>query len=198
MKKDLDQILNIKQAGKLPTSGRVLISNPFLSDYFFRRAVVLLIEHGTDGSFGVIVNKPLEVQLRQITQSFPESDTTINLGGPVKTDGLFYLHSLGASLPGSIEVLKGVYWGGDLETLNYLLKSNADLINSQVRFYLGYAGWERNQLNEELLNRSWVVADAHRHEVFGEVKTTLWQEKVQALGSSFAPWLNFPPDPSFN
>ncbi len=198
MMKDLDQILNIKQGGTPPAKGSVLISNPFLSDYFFRRAVVLLIDHGSDGSFGVIINKPMDIRLDQITQTFPKTDSQVYLGGPVKTDGVFYLHSMGDALPGSLEVLNGVYWGGDLETMNYLLQSDPTLMNRKVRFYLGYAGWTSGQLNEELLNRSWVIAEAYHHEVIGDVGPGLWHEKVKALGKDFEPWLNFPPDPSFN
>ncbi len=195
---DLDKILNIRQANLPPTRGRVLISNPFLSDYFFKRSVVLLVDHGSEGSFGVIVNKPLDVKLNQITKEFSHSESSVYLGGPVKTEGVFYLHSLGDRIPGSLEVLEGVYWGGDLESLNLIMKAEPDLMPGNVRFYIGYAGWVSEQLNDELENRSWLVAETHPEEVIGHYGPDLWQQKVQSFGKSFEPWLNFPPDPSFN
>jgi len=195
---DLDKILNIRQPAMLPAKGRVLISNPFLSDYFFRRAVVLLIDHGVDGSFGVIVNKPLDMQLDQITSGIPGNRSGVYLGGPVKTEGVFYMHTLGEVIPGSLEVLSGVYWGGDLEALNVLVEADPEQMQNRIRFYVGYAGWVTNQLNDELINRSWMVAETTPDEVIGSASQMLWPDKVKELGKPFEPWLNFPPDPSFN
>ncbi len=195
---DLDKILNIRRATLKPSQGKILISNPFLSDYFFRRSVVLLIDHGADGSFGVIINKPLNIRVSELTSAFPSAKSDLFLGGPVKTDGIFFMHTLGSEIPESLLVMDGLYWGGDMQMLDSLLKNDPEYSANKIRFFLGYSGWVTDQLDNELLNKSWIVADTNPEEIIGVYYTDLWYEKVRALGKPFEPWLNFPPDPSFN
>jgi putative transcriptional regulator len=195
---DLDKILNIRPTKVKPTRGRVLISNPFLSDYFFRRAVVLLIDHGEDGTLGLIINKPLVMKLPELTSIFPLATSHVFLGGPVKTDGIFFIHTYGTRVPDSIEVMPGLYWGGDMQTLDLLIRANPQEAQEKIRFYLGYSGWVSGQLRDELVNRSWIITQITSHEVISPAVEQLWYQKVRAMGKDFEPWLNFPPDPSFN
>ncbi len=195
---DLDKILNIRPATMKPTQGRILISNPFLLDYFFRRSVVLLIDHGEDGSFGVIINKPLEFNIKDFNTAFSEAGSQVYLGGPVKSDGLFYMHTMGEVIPNSLKVMDGLWWGGSPETLEHMIKINPETVSGQVRFFLGYSGWVIDQLNEEIVNRSWVVAETGADEIMGGATSTLWTDKVRSLGKGFESWLRLPADPSFN
>lgn len=195
---DLDKLLHITRDTQSPAQGKVLISNPLLNDFFFRRSVVLLVDHGDEGSFGVILNKPLDIKLQDITESFSGLDSQVFLGGPVKSDGLFYLHRLGGVIPGSVAITKGLWWGGDTEILEQLMSDPELSINNHVRFYLGYAGWVSGQLEEEMVNKSWVLSDIDPEEVTGAESSNLWIAKVRALGKNFDPWLKFPADPSLN
>ncbi len=72
-----------------PRQGIILISEPSLRDFYFRQSVVLLAEHNEEGTFGVIVNKPIEARIQDIIKDFPDSDLPVYLGGPVKTDSIF-------------------------------------------------------------------------------------------------------------
>merc|ERR1712065_46093 len=94
----------------------ILISEPFLLDYYFKRSVVLLCDHSDEGSFGVIMNKPLSVKLNEVVKDFPDFAAPIYLGGPVQNDSLFFLHTIGDKIEGSVEVINGLFWGGDLIT----------------------------------------------------------------------------------
>lgn len=195
---DLDKILNIKKSTARPTRGRVLISNPFLSDYFFKRAVVLLVDHGEDGSFGVIVNKPLDFSLDEVTSSFKPATSKVFLGGPVKTEGLFYIHTLGDLIPDSLQVMKGLWWGGNLEVLEDMMLSDTASTMQNVRFYMGYSGWVTNQLRGEIQSRSWAIANINPMEIMASDTDNLWNNKVRELGKSYDPWLKLPADPSYN
>jgi putative transcriptional regulator len=195
---DLDKLLNIKREKKQPSQGKVLISNPLLSDFFFRKSVVLLVDHGVDGSFGVIINKPLEFRIHEVTTSFTGLKTNVYLGGPVKTDGVFYLHRLGSLIPGSIGISQGLWWGGDPGELEKLLSDPDFSGHEMVRFYLGYSGWVTGQLDEEILNKSWLISDISPEEVIGSNSSGLWDSKVIARGKEFESWLKFPVDPSCN
>ena len=59
---DINDILKIRTNNLKPSKGRILISEPFLIDYYFKRSVVLLAEHNDEGSFGLIINKPVDMQ----------------------------------------------------------------------------------------------------------------------------------------
>ncbi|MFO7722274.1 MAG: YqgE/AlgH family protein [Bacteroidales bacterium] len=195
---DLDKILSIRMATLMPEQGRLLISNPFLSDYFFRRSVVLLIDHGDDGSFGVIINKPMDFTVAEVTSSFPAARGKVYLGGPVKTDGLFYIHTLGNSIPESIQIMDGLWWGGKLEVLEEIISADPARALDSIRFYLGYSGWVSEQLGSEIKARSWLITNADPKEIMEEQVSDLWSQKVQSMGKPFDTWLRFPADPSFN
>jgi len=83
---DINNILKIHTTNLKPTKGRILISEPFLLDYYFKRSVVLLAEHNEEGSFGLIINKPVKMSLTDIITDFPVFDAPVYLGGPRKTD----------------------------------------------------------------------------------------------------------------
>ncbi len=195
---DLDKLLHIKRDKQPPAQGKVLISNPLLNDFFFRRSVVLLVDHGEEGSFGVILNKPLDLKLQDVTTAFSALNTHVYLGGPVKADGMFFLHRLGGLLPGSVGITQGLWWGGDTEILEQILSDPTFAREDHVRFYLGYAGWVTGQLDQEMQNKSWVLADIDPDEVIGKASTDLWTLKVKSLGKEYDPWLRFPADPSLN
>ena len=88
-----------------PACGRFLISEPSLQDFYFRKSVVLLAEHNDEGSFGLIVNKPVSVKLSEIVKGFPVFESPVFLGGPVKTDSLFYLHTCGEAIRESMKIM---------------------------------------------------------------------------------------------
>ena len=114
---EIDRIFEIKSNNLKPAKGRLLLSEPLMGDYYFGRSVVLLAEHNKEGSFGVIINKPVAAKLNEVITDFPEFDAHMFIGGPVETDRLFYLHTFGKEVSDSIEILDGVFWGGDMETI---------------------------------------------------------------------------------
>ena len=71
---DIGKYLKIKSNNIAPSRGKLLISEPFLNDYFFKRSVVLLAEHNEEGSFGVIMNKPINTKFNEVIKDFPDSD----------------------------------------------------------------------------------------------------------------------------
>ena len=76
-----------------PHQGVILISEPSLRDFYFRQSVILLAEHNEEGSFGIIINKPIETRLNEVLKDFTDLDIPIYLGGPVKTDSIFFIHT---------------------------------------------------------------------------------------------------------
>ncbi len=132
-----------------PAKGKLLISDPFMADPYFNRLVILLCEHNQDGSFGFILNKYVDMDLADVMEDVPDISNRVSIGGPVENNQLYFLHTLGAHLPGSTEIAKGLYVGGDFEILRSLLATRS-INEDQVRFFVGYSGWGEGQLLEEM------------------------------------------------
>ncbi len=194
---ELDKLLAIKYNNISPSPGKLLLSEPFLNDYYFKRSVVLLIDHNDDGSFGVVLNKPIDAKLSDIISGFPAYDTEIYLGGPVGTDSLFFIHTLGDQIDGSLKIMDGLYWGGDIENVKEMIALNK--INSgQIRFYMGYSGWSSKQLEGELNVNSWVVTKTNPAEILYTDPAKMWSKLIKDLGKEYSLWPNFPVDPNVN
>ena len=178
--------------------GSILISEPFLADDYFSRSVIFLVDHNKDGSFGFVLNKYIENELTDFIKNFPQVDVKVSLGGPVETSSLFYVHSLGDMIPNSIPCTKDLFIGGEFQKLRELLIINPELI-TKVRFFIGYSGWEKEQLNDELKEKSWIVLnDISKDIVLDTNNENIWEETLRKLGGKFKVMSGFPINPSDN
>jgi len=180
-----------------PHKGRVLISEPFLDDPYFKRTTVLLVEHNEEGTIGFILNKVLDIPLHSAISGFPVFEGHLCFGGPVCKDQLFYLHTLGDIIGGSLEIKKGLYWGGDFDTVKGLIKDER-ISPSEIRFFIGYSGWNPDQLNSEIKKKSWIVCESQNSLIMKENNTELWADLLKSLGKHYSIMANFPEDPSLN
>lgn len=181
----------------VPEKGRILISEPFMPDPYFKRSVVLLLEHNEKGSFGFILNKSIEFKLNQTLIDFPEFDTKVYMGGPVQPDHLFFIHTLGDKIDETVQISDGLFWGGDFESLKHQI-AIGELRADQVRFFLGYSGWDSDQLSHELDEESWIISDINAPEILQTNPTELWRECLIKMGENCSQIANFPEDPTFN
>lgn len=180
-----------------PSRGKVLLSEPFLTDPYFKRAAILLCEHNEEGSFGFVLNNYLDMSLDQIMSGLPELPTRVSVGGPVNSSNLYYLHTLGNSIIDSKEIAKGIFLGGDFERLkDEIAKGNVG--SNQVRFFVGYSGWSANQLEEEMAQNSWYVAEAKPEIVMNIDSDNLWAEFLESMGPKYSKMIDLPTDPNLN
>jgi len=178
--------------------GNLLIAEPsILGDVSFNRSVILLADHNTNGSVGFILNKPLTYTLNDLIPDL-EVNFTIYNGGPVEQDNLYFIHNIPELIPESIEISNGVYWGGDYETTKSLLNSGA-IKKDNIRFFLGYSGWEMNQLEEEMQANSWIVANnIYKKNIFKKAVSSFWKDHLEELGGEYLLWINAPENPMLN
>lgn len=189
---NLEECFKIRSNSLDPKTGNILISEPLMNDFHFGRSVILLIDHEeSEGTFGVIINKPLNASVNQIVDEFPDFEAPAYLGGPVADNQLFFIHTLGAMIPDSSPIIDGLYWGGDAETLKTLI-STGIANESNTRFYLGYAGWDSGQLVSELVRNSWLVSSITAKQFLSVQPDRMWQTFVNQLGSSYEMWKHFP------
>ncbi len=180
-----------------PAKGKVLLSEPFLEDPYFKRAAILLCEHNEEGSFGFVLNNYIDMSLDQIMQGLPDMDTRVSVGGPVKNSSLYYMHTIGSSILNSKEITDGIYLGGDFSLLKQRIHDGS-IENNQIRFFVGYSGWSANQLNEELEQNSWFITDAHKALVMDTNSSDLWGDFLKKMGPEFARVSKLPKDPNMN
>ena len=188
--------LNIEHENLAPKQGRILISEPLLSDTYFKRSVVFITEYSDKGAVGFVLNKPVDLPLSEILTDFPNFNANVYVGGPVAKDTIHFLHTLGKLVPNSVHVIDNIYWGGDFDSLKELI--NEGIVEpSQVRFFLGYSGWSANQLEDEIVNNAWLVSGVESSKIMSADKD-IWKRTLNELGKKYKVWSNFPENPAMN
>lgn len=180
-----------------PAKGVLLISDPFLKDPNFMRTVVFLCEHNDEGSIGFVLNRKYEVEVGKLMPELEDDSIPIYYGGPVQMDTIHFIHQYPDEIPGGIQVVPGVYWGGDFEILVALIKKQIIDIN-KIRFYIGCSGWSSGQLLDELNEKTWLTVQATRKLIFQKNDKEIWKDALKELGGEYEMLINFPIDPQLN
>jgi putative transcriptional regulator len=180
-----------------PAQNTLLIADPFLKDPNFMRTVVFMCRHSDEGSFGFVLNKAVEQTLDLLITGLDGTEVPVYYGGPVQTDTVHYIHQYPDLIPDCYKISDEIYWGGDFETVKTLLNSNK-IENDKIKFFVGYSGWEKGQLAEELAEKSWLTATTTRKLVFTTAPEDVWKESLKHLGGEYEMLINYPIDPQLN
>ncbi len=178
--------------------GHLLIAEPsIIGDLSFNRSVILLADHTSEGSVGFILNKPLKYTIKDLLPEV-ESNFKIYNGGPVEQDNLYFIHNVPDLIPNSIEISKGIYWGGDFEYTKKLINTGV-IKKKNIRFFLGYTGWDSEQLENEMQANSWIlIKNNYENKILGKASVHFWKEKIVELGGDYLIWSNAPENPILN
>lgn len=178
--------------------GHLLIAEPsIIGDLSFNRSVILLADHNKNGSVGFIINKPLKYTIQDL---IPDIKSTFKIynGGPVEQDNLYFIHNIPELIPNSIEISNGIYWGGEYEITKDLI-NNGKITKNNIRFFLGYTGWEEDQLETEMEENSWIITkNNYEKKIIGKSSFDFWKKQILELGGNYQIWSNTPEDPSLN
>jgi putative transcriptional regulator len=180
-----------------PEKGRLLIAEPFMSDPYFKRSVVLITGYSKEGAFGFILNKQIDLKVNDVIKDFPDFEAPIFMGGPVQSDSLFYFHTQGEYIDESIKIADNLYWSGNFNQLKKMIE-NKEIFPNEIKFFLGYSGWDFDQLEDEIKEESWIISNMHSNQIKDLNNTDLWKNTLQKMGSKFSLLSNFPEDPSLN
>ena len=199
---DWDQdIYHLNDEQPQPVRGSLLVAKPTVGDFFFKRALILIVDPDEgDGAMGVVVNHFIGYNLRDI---MPEIETVeeipLYLGGPVGTEMLFYVHTLGPDvIPEALDMGDGVWFGGDFEAVRRYIELGAP-VGDRIKFIVGYSGWGKGQIASEIQRHDWAVLHAcSRDLVMGDGDENQWRDAVERFGDRYRLWLNLPSDPSCN
>ncbi len=181
-----------------PKQGYLLVAEPFMDSDYFKRSVILICEYNAEGSFGFVLNNYLDINFEDFSEELIKIDSRISIGGPVDVKNLFYIHTLGEKIPNSIKVSDKIFIGGDYEVLIEQLKSTPNP-ETKVRFFLGYSGWSKNQLDDEIAEKSWIVVKSDMTNLIMDTsKNNLWQKCLQELGGKYKMFSQIPVNPNNN
>ena len=179
-------------------TGRILISEPFMMDPNFKRSVILLTEYSEEGAMGFILNHASEFFLGDILPDLSYSEFPVFIGGPVANNTLHFIHRCPDKINGGVEIGEDIFWGGDFEMVKDLI-TGYQLKADEIRFFTGYSGWTPKQLDDEIREDSWIVANQIKSDtVFSGNEENLWREVVIGLGQRYAHIANFPENPELN
>lgn len=180
-----------------PAKGKLLVAEPFLGDPCFDRTVIVIVEHNSEGTIGFVLNRPMSITMSQVLKDFPEFNVPVFDGGPVQKENLYFVHSRGDLLPTSTNLIDDLFLGGDIERIKMLISSGL-ISKNEIRFFLGYSGWGKHQLDSEIEEQSWIVINQNTIDVFEYSDANPWREILSNLGGDYRLWANTPADPLFN
>jgi putative transcriptional regulator len=167
--------------GPPPRAGRVLVAKRTLAEPWFAETVVLLTDHGPEGSSGVIVNRPSERRVAELFRGdLPARarEERVFVGGPVEPDALWLLVRAKSAPPGGKLVVGDLYTTARREALLRLLDGRAEAL--RFRVYAGYAGWAPGQLDFEIARGDWWVDDPGLEALLADDVSSLWRSLVEA------------------
>ncbi|WP_289764644.1 YqgE/AlgH family protein [uncultured Duncaniella sp.] len=178
----------------IPRPGSLLVAEPFLRERYFRHAVICLVDYEPKGSaMGIVLNNRTTYTLQDILPSVTATDAIpVYCGGPMSCDRLYFMHTLGGLIPDSREIIPGLYIGGDFDTVLSIV-NDGYAVDGHIRFFLGYSGWDMEQLDGELLKNVWAVTEIPSigRLLEGE-EDSYWHNIVRAMGHKYRGWLYHP------
>jgi len=159
--------------------GVFLYAAPSLTDPNFSQAVVLLVEHGSQGAIGLIVNRPTEATVEATLPDAAFSGLRIYQGGPVQPAAVLALVRTERPPEGAVRILEDVFMTGRLRDLAAATRGGR--AGERVRIYSGYAGWGAGQLEKEIRTGAWVIGPAEVAALFSPEPETLWRKVYRLL-----------------
>ncbi len=182
-----------------PAPGRLLVATPALVDSNFRRTVVLLLDHDSDGTIGVVLNRPSSVAVGSVLPDWSvsvDAPEVLFEGGPVSTDAALAVALVPETGPDPIGFRRLFGRSGiiDLDTPPEVLAPAV----TRLRVFAGYAGWGSGQLAAEIAEGSWYVVDSTTHDIFDENPAGMWGSVLRRQPGELA-WMSTKPvDPTMN
>jgi putative transcriptional regulator len=166
----------------VPAPGRFLVARRDLEGPFFPRTVIYLLQHDAEGTLGLVVNRPIGYQAADL---LPELEGTrvgsypVFNGGPVGAHIMIMLLKDIADTDPALEVIDGIYASSDAELLERMVAKEKPA--SELRLFIGHAGWLPGQLERELRENSWFVTDGDPAAVFSGDVLELWRRLIERL-----------------
>ncbi len=178
--------------------GKILISNfTLLNDNQFNKSVILIVKDDSEATIGFILNKKTNYLISDLNESCAGLDLPVYEGGPVGLDSLHFVHKKNNLIDGSVKISDDLCWGTDFIRIIKLLKKNK-IKKDDIKFFIGYSGWGKNQLSDELNENSWLISSKFSSKDIFTTSHSFWKKKINEFGEYYKIWSNSPDNPNLN
>jgi putative transcriptional regulator len=162
----------------------LLLSMPQMQDPNFARTVVLLCDYVPEGAFGLVLNRPTDLPASEMVRLDPPvlagNGLPLFIGGPVQPERGWILVGEQPREADFRTVIEGLYLSTSPLLLRRVLQARPE---PRARVVAGYAGWGPGQLDEELAQSSWLMADVQLDLVFDVEANAMWETAIRRLGA---------------
>ncbi len=184
---------NYKSNNKVK-KGSIIFSQPLMDDHNFKRSIILICEHNTDGSYGYKLNDKIDSNTLDVGVEFPVSEK-LYFGGPVDQNYLNFIHNDDTNSGEKLKIYDNIFLGGNYNEFKKKLNHEGVL----YKFFLGYSGWSPGQLDEEIKNNSWIVINDFKIDIiFKKINESSWGTLLSNDSFKNKIFSNYPPDPNLN
>jgi len=164
-------------------TGKLLIAVPGLEDPNFRHSVILVCEHSREGAFGIILNRILMNSFIPLLKAFDlkksSVDMPIHFGGPVRPEQGYVIYSPFDNKYGAMKISRTLALSASREILHDIAAGKGP---KRYFFALGFSGWTANQLEEELMSDSWLIAPVDYALIFQVPVGDRWRQAAASIG----------------
>ena len=174
--------------------GSFLVASPEIDSGVLNRAVIIVCEHCSAGSFGLMINKRLDLHLPEgiiPVKDLVNKKISIYSGGPLQTNHMMLLHDYDKIPDQTLTLMENVFLGGNL---SFLQEAAADENGPAVRLCFGYTGWSAGELEREFLNGIWYLAKNSYKHIFETPPEKVWHTILQEMGGKYAGYSMIPED----
>lgn len=157
------------------SAGTVLLSAGIPGECFFDQSVILVAEYDQKGALGFVINRQFPRALNELVEFAEGPAFPLYEGGPVAQEGLFFLHRRPDLIEGGTPLANGVFMAGNFKQAVEHLKRNR-ISAADIKIFIGYCGWDPLQLEEEIAEGSWLIAQLPVEKIFAHPAVSLWDE----------------------
>ena len=137
------------------------------------------------------------IKIEELSKIKEVKEFTIYNGGPVSNKNLYFIYKTKEPIKGSLKVTENLYWGGNIDEIFKLIKEKV-ITKSKIRFFIGYSGWDNNQLKNEIKNKNWIVGKNKTGNILNINSQKHWKNEMKQLGGEYLLWSNTPENPYQN
>ena len=167
-------------------SNQLLIAMPGMADPNFSTTVTLVCEHNTEGALGIVINRPLSINLGGLFEQLDLDETDSNVadhpvlnGGPVAPERGFVLHNPVDSFESTVDVSPDIRLTLSRDVIDAMAAGTGP---DQSLIALGYAGWDAGQLEAEILSNTWLTVPASPEVIFDVPFGDRWTVAAKTIG----------------
>jgi putative transcriptional regulator len=147
------------------TTGTILKSTPSTNDSNFEQVIIFITEYNEKGAMGFVINKKIARALNELEEFKQSINFQLYEGGPMDKEHLYFIHRRPDVIEDGTLIANSIYLGGNFKDAVTNL-NNKTLNATDIKIFIGYCGWDFNQLEEEVAEGSWIIADAAELNIF--------------------------------